>query len=588
MVAAALVIAVGTGIFVISLRSAMQSATTAVLSFDPDIEGRNDPAFARAVQPAVTLAQSMLSEPVVLKLLSKAGASPSDTAVGIGEFRSRLELDEPAIRTLRVLYHDPDARRSRAVANAVAITIAGWTPSFSAPSATTPGQAAVPSSPTPAAPAPAGHPSRHLSNLAERLDVTNQKIEELTNAQTSPLPPTAALATSAQTEHRHTLEARLAAAQQNLEALLVRYTNQYPDVKTTEETIAKIQNELAALPASANPNSSEPTSPLPAAHAAEIKRLRRKSAQLTREIAIERNQAARVRDHSDNGEAASASSSAPRPASASRTPAPVEQQISPFSSAARWQSPFQIVRLTRFSTASFAWTVVAAGILSALFYSGAAFIVFYPGGGVTNIHAVPLATAPVAPPPAWAQQAEETTFDEPSLTEPAQPITEPRIPGIDRGPWEDRVLEAIRQGIVEMQSLAREAFTAEPEAISPSEVEVSEIAETHPGLGRLSDDSKFDKSDVEQPAGTCSSFAHPSQVDDEWTEHLLKTLSLTSLGELYGETDQHRVKSKAARTTSASVSDLADLDDANIAPCRDADTSEQLADSATRARWYSS
>src|SRR5580704_2159517 len=184
VVAAALVIAVGTGIFVISLRSAMQSATTAVLSFDPDIEGRNDPAFAHEVQPAVALAQSMLSEPVVLKLLSKAGASPSDAAVGIGEFRSRLELDEPAIRTLRVLYHDPDARRSRAVANAVAVAIAGWTPSSSAPIASAPldsGQAAVPSSSSPTA--PAGHTSRHLSNLAERLDATNQKIEKLTNAQ---------------------------------------------------------------------------------------------------------------------------------------------------------------------------------------------------------------------------------------------------------------------------------------------------------------------------------------------------------------------------------------------------------------------
>ena len=550
----------------------MQSATTAVLSFDPDIEGRNDPAFARAVQPAVALAQSMLSEPVVLKLLSKAGASPSDAAVGIGEFRSRLELDEPAIRTLRVLYHDPDARRSRAVANAVAVTIAGWTPSFSAPMASAPvdsGQAAVPSSPLPAA--PAGHTRRHLNNLAERLDATNQKIEELTNAQTSPLPQAAALATSAQTEHRHTLEASLAAAQQNLEALLVRYTNQYPDVKTTEDTIAGIQSELAALPAPANPNTSELASPLPAAHAAEIKRLRRKSAQLTREIEIERNEAARVRDHSDNGEAASASSSATGPASASRTPAPVGQQISPFSSAARWQSPFQIVRLTRFSTASFAWTVVAAGILSALFYSGAAFIVFYPGVGVTNIQAAPFATAAVAPPPAWAQHAEEATFDEPSPIEQVQPITEPRMPGIDQGSWEDRVLKAIRQGIVQMQSLARETFTAEPEAISQSEVGASEIAEPHPDLGRLSDDSKSDKSDVEQPAGTCSSFAHPSQVDDEWTEHLLKTLSLTSLGELYGEPDQHRVKSKAARIASASVSDLAGLDDANTAPCRDAD-----------------
>ena len=606
MVAAALVIAVGTGIFVISLRSAKQSAATAVLSFDPDIEGRNDPAFAHAVQPAVAVAQSMLSESVVLKLLSKAGASPSDPAFSIGEFRSRLELDEPAIRTLRVLYHDPDARRSRAVANAVAVAIAGWTPSFSAPIASAPldfGPAAVP--PSPPLAAPAGHRRRHLSNLAEQLDVTDQKIGELTNEGTSPvLPAAAALVPSAQTEQRRTLEVQLAAAQQKLEALRVRYTNQYPDVKTTEDTIAEIQNELAALPAPAKP--STPKSPVPAAHAAEIKRLRQERAQLTKEIAIEWNQLARVRDHSDNGEAASPSSSAPRPASASRAPAPVEQQISPFSSAAFWQNPFQIVRLTRISTASFAWTVVVTGILGALFFSGAALIVFYPRGGMADIHAVPLATAASAPPPAWAQHAEETTFDEPLPIEQVQAITEPRIHRIDRGSWEERVLEAdpetradrdeepfvadfvempapatealpgrpqavvpeantaaelyhesFATGLVEIPAPARAAFTTEPEAISQPEVEASEVAEPHPDLGPLSEDSK---PHVEQPAWTCNSFAHPSLADAEWTVRLLKALSRTSLGELYGEADQHGLKSKAAHSTaSASVSDLAEL-----------------------------
>src|SRR6202021_2068238 len=153
IVAAAVAIAVGAGIFVIARRSAMQFAATAVLSFDPDAAGRNDAAVRHAGQPAIAVAQSMLSEPVVLQLPSRAGASPSGPAVGMGEFRSRLELDEPAVRTLRVLYHDPDGRRSRAVANAVAVAIAGWTPSSAAPAASAPLEAEAAAAPPSAAPA---------------------------------------------------------------------------------------------------------------------------------------------------------------------------------------------------------------------------------------------------------------------------------------------------------------------------------------------------------------------------------------------------------------------------------------------------
>ncbi|HEX4008189.1 MAG TPA: hypothetical protein VHX60_18590 [Acidobacteriaceae bacterium] len=135
-VLALVALALGAGIFVLARRS-VERAPTAEVSFNPDAAYHNDFTLSRADHPAVAAAQAMLSDAVVLDRLERAATAASGSFEGgpgaDGDFRSRLDLEEPGLETLQIRYRDPDARRAAIVANAVATALANGAPPVQAP-----------------------------------------------------------------------------------------------------------------------------------------------------------------------------------------------------------------------------------------------------------------------------------------------------------------------------------------------------------------------------------------------------------------------------------------------------------------------
>ena len=105
--------------------------TTAVLSFDPGAARQAEPGVmaANAKEPAVALAQSILSDEAVGELARQAGVSFASSETNVVEFRSRLDMAQTSIKLLRVNYKDTDKKLSAAVANAVANMLVAWMPS---------------------------------------------------------------------------------------------------------------------------------------------------------------------------------------------------------------------------------------------------------------------------------------------------------------------------------------------------------------------------------------------------------------------------------------------------------------------------
>jgi hypothetical protein len=117
----------GAGIFLFSW-TRVEQAATAELSFNPDSAYLDDASLAHTLHPAVAAAQTVLTDAVVGDLLDKAGDSVAGREDSIGEFRSRLRLEQRSLETLQVRYRDPDRGRANALANAVAAALAEWTP----------------------------------------------------------------------------------------------------------------------------------------------------------------------------------------------------------------------------------------------------------------------------------------------------------------------------------------------------------------------------------------------------------------------------------------------------------------------------
>jgi len=106
-----------------------QLASAASLSFDSGVAQQLDPGITSAPHPAVVLGQSILSDSVVASLIPRADLAASSAAHAIGEFRTRVELTQPAASLLLVRYLDPDPGHAAATANSVAEALAGWAPS---------------------------------------------------------------------------------------------------------------------------------------------------------------------------------------------------------------------------------------------------------------------------------------------------------------------------------------------------------------------------------------------------------------------------------------------------------------------------
>ena len=88
-------LAVAGGVYSWFRHAAAQSTSTAEMAFDTRAARHFDPGLATASQPAVALAQSILTDQVVAGLSKPAYLSSSAITSRVGEFRSRLELTQP-------------------------------------------------------------------------------------------------------------------------------------------------------------------------------------------------------------------------------------------------------------------------------------------------------------------------------------------------------------------------------------------------------------------------------------------------------------------------------------------------------------
>ena len=330
LLAVGVAVAIGSGLFILSRHAATQPLVPALLSFDESAAQEAAPEIARGKEPAVALAQSILTDEVLSGLANRPILSVFGQKSDPDQFRSRLQITQPSAKSLQLSYRDTNREFSTATANAVANLLVAWKPSPPAPPA--PAPEAVPLA-TPAVAQP--HRRRlvvppatdSLRDLEAQLTAIDQKLAALAagakpaaNADTAPKPA------SAEIVQQHLLEAQVAAAQKKLDDLRLRYTDEYPDVEKAKENLAAVQQELAAAKRSAGDAGKVVSSaPPPSAPAEDANQLRQERGQLTNAIAIERRRQAMQRQLAvleDEEEDLPAQTAAPSP-----QPVPVQAPV---------------------------------------------------------------------------------------------------------------------------------------------------------------------------------------------------------------------------------------------------------------------
>jgi hypothetical protein len=561
-------IAVSVGVLLIARHSAERSAKTAELSFDSSMAARDDAAVAHATEPALTLAQSMLTETTVLDLLRQAGAYPSDAAVGIGEFRSHLELQQPSGNRLRIIYHDSNPLTARKVANAVAAAIVDWHPAVAYPPAAA--QPLTATRPVRSVPARASSRTRvdslhtadiTLANLERQLAAANEKIEILSRTSASRTQTANAPALpSDQADQRRTLQTKLAADHQKLDELRLRYTDEYPDVENMKDEISDLQQELAALP----PETTRPSRGSVVPGTAEIADLRQHRASLTDQIATQKDAIAYIHLHPD-----SHSSSRPQEAASVAPTVPAEASPEPaMIGTAAWENPFKIARLAALTGGSLVWPAILASSLCILF-AVPAILIFVPWHRhMHSLHpadialddspfaydshaSIPEMLAPSAPiveepdehptqePALQATQEVDATkeFSAISLVEPEQQSidlqkTSPEI--VDAELIEASVSESHEtspaDAVSETELTPHEGSTAEatdhepfmPASLPLATLDINPGSKLHSEFAEMLMQAEMEQKDLRNMS------AESGEVDSEWNARILKGLSQTS------------------------------------------------------------
>jgi hypothetical protein len=372
-VAGGIAVAIGSGLFLWSRYGATPPATTAVLSFDAGAARQTDPGVmnANAKEPAVAVAQSILSDEAVRELAKQAGLSFSSNKSGVAEFRSRLDMAQNSARLLRVNYKDTDKKRSAAVANALANMLVAWIPGSFVPTAT-----AAPSRPGAPSAKPAlaksgrqRHPlhsrSHELRELKRQLAALDRNVTALDGqAVASQQADVAAPPSSTDDEQRRTLESQLSAAQTKLDDLRLRHTDEYPDIESTRDNISEIRRKVASLPPVSNEAERAASPPKPDADANETDQPSLERDRLMQAILVEKRREAGLR-----GQTPSSVGNSTLAVETVSPPGPVAGQI--------WERPFTLVRLAGDagagqSESGLLWYWPLAGTLCGLLYLGVA------------------------------------------------------------------------------------------------------------------------------------------------------------------------------------------------------------------------
>lgn len=384
LLAVGVAVAIGSGLFVMSRHDPAQPVMPAVMSFDEDAVQQAAPEIARAKEPAVALAQSILTDEALSGLANRPILSVFGKRSDPVRFRSRLLITQPSPKSLQISYRDSNREFSTATANAVANLLVAWKPS--------PPVAPAPSAPSPETAPPvteaAAQPHRHrlvvppatdsLRDLEAQLSAVDKKLAALATESKATAGASNADAASktmsAEMVQQHLLEMQLAAAQKKLDDLRLRYTDEYPDVEKAKDNVAAIQQELAAAKQPAGGTEKVASRATSGAPAEDASQLRQERGRLTHAIATERRRQAMQRQL--------AALEAEEPGALVQTAAPPPPQPAPvqalvIAAAPILKNPFKLERQAGSAGASHPDSGsmlrdALAGILCGLLYLGGA------------------------------------------------------------------------------------------------------------------------------------------------------------------------------------------------------------------------
>lgn len=427
----------GWGVHAWMQHRAMQSAWTARLSFDSAAARKIDPGLGDAREPAVALADSILSDQAIAGLSKQAYLASSAMSSRVGEFRSRLELTQPSASLLQVRFHDADSARAEATADAVAQALAAWNPSGTTPAAAVP---ATPKETPPAAQparAPAADPQNRqaqngqaqagqeqaghslsdaLGALEAQLADTNRQLDRMSGAggKTGFGHRPYGGGSYSQSKQQQLLRAEVREAQKKLAALRVQYANDSPGAGV-EGRLSEIQQALVSVwPAS---NGSGHGFNGAGTSASQLRRERAELEHVVR--VVDKERLAIHRAEEAQGGAARAAKKPSRPAtesaansaaqgvsesditptktatagtgpatnSAAQTPPAAAQPASAGSSqpaagaALSSQNPLRVTALASPPAHTSPWPAVGAGVLCGLLYLGGAKLRYRSGAG---------------------------------------------------------------------------------------------------------------------------------------------------------------------------------------------------------------
>ncbi len=402
LLAVGVAVAIGSGLFILSRHAATQPLVPALLSFDESAAQQAAPEIVRGKEPAVALAQSILTDEALSGLANRPILSAFGKKSAPVDFRSRLQITQPSVKSLQISYLGTNREFSMATANGVANLLVAWKPSPPVP------PAPAPEAVTPAAPQPHRHrlvvppATDSLSELEAQLSAIDKKLAALATGSKPANTDTVPKAASAEMVQQHLLESQVAAAQKKLDDLRLRYTDEYPDVEKAKENLAEIQQELAAAKRSAGDTQKVSSPPAPSAPVDDASQLRTERGLLTNAIATERRRQAMQRqlavleDEEQDAPAQTAALSPPQPA-------PVPAQVS--AAAPILKNPFTLERAAGNAGASRPETGsmlrgALAGILCGLLYLGGAmwryrYVEDSPATGVLGLSTESSAEAPI-------------------------------------------------------------------------------------------------------------------------------------------------------------------------------------------------
>jgi hypothetical protein len=379
LIAIFLALGIALGGHVWLLRRAALSADAAQLSFSA-VDARNiDSGLATVHDPAVVLAQSVLTDSVVEQLSSSAPLASTALPSRLGEFRSHLQLTQVSGSALNVRFIGPDNTPSDSTADTIAHAIAKATFSaYGAPlvSAPAPPQSApAPARATPpkpansaAAPQPANTSAlaAPLGDLDAMLSSTKRDLDRIAFAGAGGRRPSDP-ARYRESDQQRLLKTRVAAAEQKISQ--IRSSSAAQDLpRAAVGQLAEIQHAVASILAAGTSG----------AHGfrnvgIDAAQVRRERAQLDDAIAtvhrdrLDIQQASAAPADNSGDTASSTPSSAPSTADIP-PPQDAAQSVPTPSSGDLRPNPFTFAENAAAPAPTLWWPTIAAGFLCGLLY----------------------------------------------------------------------------------------------------------------------------------------------------------------------------------------------------------------------------